>query len=102
MTDIAGHIDIISRDLVEGWLRTPWSPVTIEIFDGPTLIGTCRAATPRPDLAAAGLGPCAFSFLVPLHVTLTDATQIRLRLADTPLHLLPTADTSIDLEGRSF
>lgn len=101
MTHIAGHIDIISRDLVEGWLRTPWSPVTIEIFDRDTLIGTCRAANSRPDLEAAGLGPCAFSFLVPLHITIAEATHIRLRLADTPLHLLPTADTSIALAGQS-
>jgi hypothetical protein len=90
---IAGHLDLISPDLIEGWLHVPGTQATLEILAGQDRIGTCTADQPRPDLATAGYGPCAFSFLVPLQIDIADPAALRLRLAGTPLHLLPDADT---------
>ena len=93
-----GHIDLISRDLIEGWLHLPdGEPATLEIFHGPHCIGTCRADRHRADLQAAGHGDgnCAFSFLIPLPATLREPAPIRLRLSGTPLYLLPTEGTRI-------
>ena len=93
----SGHIDLVSRDLIEGWLHLglPGPTPTLEIHHGEDLIGTCQPDQPRPDLAAAGLGDCAFSFLVPLHRIVKNPDKIRLRLAGTPLHLLPDAETRV-------
>ena len=93
---IAGHIDLISRDLVAGWLHWPAAaPPRLEVLDGTELIGHCRADQPRADLTAAGFGdpPCAFSFLVPLEHRIGPLPGLRLRLAGTPLYLLPDSTT---------
>ena len=61
---------------------------------GCQLLGTCRADLPRADLAS--LGDCAFSFLVPLHQSVKNPDNVRLRIAGTPIHLLPDANTRIE------
>lgn len=94
---ISGHIDFISTDLVEGWLHLPppCPPALLEVLDGTILLGTCHANLPRPDLAA--LGDCAFSLLVPLHQSVKNPDNVRLRLIGTPLHLLPDENTRIEM-----
>ncbi len=95
----AGHVDLISPDLIEGWLYLPAAakPAVIEVFLGPLRIGSCRADRPRQDLAAAGYGDgcCAFSFVVPLHQAVKNPDSLRLRLSGTPLHLLHDAQTRL-------
>ena len=95
---IAGHVDLLSRDLVEGWLHVPGDHpgAVIEILNAGRPIGTCRADRPRADLAAAGFGACGFSFLVPLECDIADPASLRLRLAGTPLFLLADAATRVD------
>ena len=97
---IKGHIDLISRDMIAGWLHWPAAPApTLEVLDGTDIIGHCRADQPRADLTEAGFGdpPCAFSFLVPLEHSLGELPSLgkglRLRLAGTPLYLLPDSTT---------
>jgi hypothetical protein len=94
---ISGHIDLISADLIEGWLYLPppLHPARLEVLDGPTKIGICRAELPRADLA--DYGACAFSFLVPLHQSVKNPDTLRLRLAGTPLYLLADPETRIEL-----
>ena len=95
----AGHLDLISPDLIEGWLYLPAATgaVEIEVFLGALRIGSCRADRPRADLAAAGYGDgcCAFSFLVPLHQAVKNPDSLRLRLSGTPLFLLRDAQTTV-------
>ncbi|MCX7384740.1 MAG: hypothetical protein NT133_25725 [Alphaproteobacteria bacterium] len=98
---IAGHVDLLSRDLVEGWLHVPGDHLgaVVEVLHGAQLLGACRADRPRADLAAAGFGACGFSFLVPLEYDVAEPGTLRLRLAGTPLFLLPDAATRISRGG---
>jgi|GEM_PF-4646682 len=89
-----GHIDLLTPDLIEGWLAWPMpGPPELDILAGQRLIGHCTADHRREDLIAAGLGERAFSFLVPLEIDLAPLDQVRLRLAGTPLYLLPDSTT---------
>ena len=92
-----GHIDLIARDLIEGWLLLPppLAAPLLEVLEGASVLGTCRADLPRADLAA--LGNCAFSFLVPLNECVKNPDNVRLRLAGTPLYLMADAETRIDI-----
>ncbi len=95
---IGGHVDLLSRDLVEGWLDIPGGAV-IEVLWGGRVLGACRADRPRADLAAAGFGACGFSLLLPLECDVPDPGALRLRLAGTPLFLLPDEATRVVSAG---
>ena len=89
-----GHIDLLTADLIEGWLAWPLpGPPELDVMCDTRLIGHCTADHRREDLIAAGIGERAFTFLVPLEITLAPLEAVRLRLAGTPLYLLPDATT---------
>jgi hypothetical protein len=83
-----GQIDLVSPDLIEGWLHLPAATAQLDVYVGTACVGTCLADRPRADLLAAGYGACAFSFLVPLATEIGAPADVRLRLAGTPLWLL--------------
>ena len=64
-----GFLDSASPKWITGWARDTQSSdhVEVDIFDGPSSLGSVRAERPRADLAAAGIGNgrCGFSMATP-------------------------------------
>lgn len=95
---MAGHLDLCNQNLVEGWLawvHLPQIKIGLEIFHLDQFLGACVADLPRDDLAAAGYGEgrCAFSFVIPFEARVADPAGLRIRIAETPLFLLPDTQT---------
>ncbi len=97
--EIAGHIDRADDQMVEGWIHcraTPGHRFVLQVFAGSKLLGETAADQFRQDLQDAGLGDghCAFSFRLPGLVPRDMLRDIRLRVVNSKVFLLPEADTN--------
>ncbi len=84
---------------VAGWAwdqRSPNAPVSVEVYDGDTLIATIVADKFRKDLRDAGKGNGRHGFAYPLAAHIRDrrAHRITVRVAGTPAVLPDTATGS--------
>jgi hypothetical protein len=70
-----GTLDTVNCDVIAGWA---WNAndankqISVNIFDGDSLIGTVKAEGLRPDLKAAGKGDGNHAFALPAPVSLKD------------------------------
>jgi hypothetical protein len=63
--ELQGHLDLVRRDIVEGWAwepTNPGAPVALRIFDQGVVIGEIVADRYRRDLEDAGIGDGRHSF----------------------------------------
>ena len=75
-----GCIDVCDGVTVHGWAvdaAWPDRPVLLDVLCDGASIGQVRANDFRPDLRAAGKGPCAFTFPIAAHVTGCETIAIR-------------------------
>lgn len=98
---IAGHIDRLDRELIEGWivdLNDPAHRVALEVCAGERVIAHVTADCFRQDLADANLGDgyCAFSFQPPAFLSVADLRRLTFRLAGGNL-ILPLPQASQDV-----
>lgn len=81
---LEGYIDILSPQQISGWARDashPLLPVQLEFSVGEMCLGTALACDPRGDLAAAGLGNCAFAVTFSAPLEAEDMPRLRVRRA---------------------
>ncbi len=96
--NIAGHIDRADDQMVEGWIHSPSLPghrYVLQVFAGKNLLGEASADRFRQDLKDAGVGDgnCAFSFPLPGLLPRPMLRDIRLRVVNSMVYLLPESDT---------
>jgi hypothetical protein len=97
---ISGHLDLCGDTLIEGWLYCEaWDnePILLQVYIGDKLVGECVANGYREDLQRAGYGDgrCGFSFQIPAELEITEFSETRLRLVDTPVYMLPDEFTAL-------
>jgi len=102
---ISGHLDLCGPALIEGWLYSEaWQgePIRLQVYVGDLLLGECTADRYRRDLQEAGFGTgnCGFSFAVSSELGLTDFSQTKLRLLESPVYLLPDDASNIARFGK--
>lgn len=60
-----GYFDIANCELIHGWVwnqNDPDTALSVEIYDGETLLATVEADEPRGDLVTAGKGNGKYAF----------------------------------------
>lgn len=91
---IRAYVDRCDSSRAAGWIFNPDEPsqkFTIEIIGAGQILGAVPATRHRPDLAMAGYGAgdCAFLFEMPPQLPDAAMQDIRLRVQNTDLYLLP-------------
>jgi phytanoyl-CoA hydroxylase len=92
---IAGHIDRVDQELIEGWVLdrdNPSQRLSLEVLAGSSVLGQCTADLFRKDLSEAGIGDghCAFSFRPPPFLARQQIAQIRLKLHESDVFFIPS------------
>lgn len=95
---IAGSIDRCDAIRIGGWifdLKNPDRIFHLDVIAGGEVIGHTHTGLYRADLEAAGFGAgtCAFRFEMPPGISPEALRDVRLRVSETVLHLLPTNAT---------
>jgi hypothetical protein len=92
---LEGYIDVLTSETIAGWARDaghPNLPVELEFFLGAISLGTALACDPRPDLAQAGLGNCAFAVTLSTKLAPEDLARLQIRRTQDGA-MLPAAET---------
>jgi hypothetical protein len=98
-----GRLDQASQTTISGWAWDKSQPnvrVTVEIYDGDTLLGSVEANELREDLIKAGIGDGkhSFTFHTPPGLSTEKSHSISARIAGTQTKL---ANSGIPLSGAS-
>lgn len=103
---IAGHIDRLDRERIEGWIvdrNDPSRRIALDVCAGERVVAQVVADGFRQDLADAKLGDgnCAFSFQPPAFLSSSELNSLTFRLAggDLVLPLPPAADKNAKAGG---
>ncbi|HXG91574.1 MAG TPA: hypothetical protein VNN73_04300 [Blastocatellia bacterium] len=93
-----GTHDLADCNMIAGWAwdaNQPNTPISVDIFDGNTLIATVLANQFRQDLLDAGKGNGAHGFVFPTPDSLKDGAthSIRVRIAGSSIDLTGTPKT---------
>lgn len=87
-----GFFDIADCDLIHGWAwnqNDPDAPVSVEIYDGTTLLATVKAGDRRGDLVTAGKGNGNHAFAYTPEAALKDSKphSIHVKIAGSDYEL---------------
>lgn len=87
-----GYIDVANCDAIHGWAwnqNDPDNPLSIEIYDGTTLLATLKANELRENLISAGKGngKYAYTYMVPPNLKDGKPHTIRVKIAGTNFEL---------------
>lgn len=87
-----GYIDIATCDAIYGWAwnqNDPDTPLTIELYDGNTLLATVKANELRENLVSAGKGngKYAYTYIIPPNLKDGKPHSIRAKIAGTEFEL---------------
>ena len=72
---VHGHLDFVNADVIAGWAMDgtkPTSPVTVDIYDGATLLASVPARDFRKDLLDRGRGDGKHAFRLATPASLKD------------------------------
>ena len=91
---VQGHLDAVNAQFIMGWAldtTKPTNPVSVDVFDGDTLLASVAARDFRKDLLAAGKGDGNHAFRVPVPDKLKDGKPhaIHAKCAGVVLHGSP-------------
>ncbi len=95
---LSGYHDVANCSILAGWAwdsSQPTTPISVDIYDGSTLVTTVAAGTFRQDLLNAGIGDGNHSFNIPLPGSLIDgqAHTVAIKFAGTQTNLNNTPKT---------
>lgn len=88
-----GRLDLVDCQFISGWVwdqSHPDSSVSIEIFDGTTLLSTHKADLFRRDVLVAGFGSGKYGFRIPTPAVIRDGQphSVRVRVAGSAFELV--------------
>jgi hypothetical protein len=93
-----GFHDVADCQWIAGWAwdrNQPNTPISLDIYDGTTLIGTVTANVFRPDLLSGGIGNGSHGFVLATPASLKNGQphSIRVKFAGTPTDIFVTPKT---------